>query len=215
MTLTRRLRLWAEPLVKMPCRLFGLLYSYNANRRLALVRSYLYTQWLAPSLAKVGKGCLIYRPVKIVGGHHISIGDMSVIGAHGTLTTWEHYRGETFAPRIEIGEHCDFGEYIHITCVERISIGNGVLTGRWVTISDNDHGEVIREQLDTPPADRPLHVKGPVTIGSNVWIGDKATILSGVTIGDGAVIAANSVVTKDIPAYTVAAGNPAHVIKAC
>lgn len=87
--------------------------------------------------------------------------------------------------------------------------------GRWVTISDNDHGEVIREQLDTPPADRPLHVKGPVTIGSNVWIGDKATILSGVTIGDGAVIAANSVVTKDIPAYTVAAGNPAHVIKAC
>ena len=50
-------------------------------------------------------------------------------------------------------------------------------------------------------------------IGNNVWIGDKATILPDVTIGDGAVIAANSVVTKDVPAYNVVAGNPAKVVK--
>lgn len=55
--------------------------------------------------------------------------------------------------------------------------------------------------------------KGPVIIGSNVWFGDKATILPNVTIGDGAVIAANSVVTKDVPAYSVVAGNPAKIIK--
>ncbi len=50
-------------------------------------------------------------------------------------------------------------------------------------------------------------------IGDNVWIGDKATILAGVKIGECAVIAANAVVTKDIPPYSVAAGNPAKIIK--
>jgi acetyltransferase-like isoleucine patch superfamily enzyme len=58
-----------------------------------------------------------------------------------------------------------------------------------------------------------LHTKGAITIGNNVWIGDKATILDGVTIGEGAVIAANSVVTKDVPPYCVAAGVPAIIIK--
>ena len=55
--------------------------------------------------------------------------------------------------------------------------------------------------------------KGPVIIGNNVWIGDKATVLPNVTIGDGAVIAANAVVTKDVPPYSIVAGNPAKVIK--
>lgn len=56
-------------------------------------------------------------------------------------------------------------------------------------------------------------VKGPVIIGNNVWIGDNVTILSGVTIGNGAVLGAGSIVTKDIPPYSIAAGNPAKVIK--
>lgn len=55
--------------------------------------------------------------------------------------------------------------------------------------------------------------KGPVIIGQNVWVGDKATILPGVTIGDGAVIGANSVVTKDVPPYSIVGGNPAKVLK--
>ena len=69
------------------------------------------------------------------------------------------------------------------------------------------------ETLHIPPIKRPIYSKGPVIIGDNVWIGDKATILPGVTIGDGAVIAANAVVTKDVPAFCVAAGNPARIIK--
>lgn len=56
-------------------------------------------------------------------------------------------------------------------------------------------------------------MKGPVKIGDNVWIGDRATILSGVTIGEGAIIAANAVLTHDVPAYTVVGGVPAKVIK--
>ena len=56
-------------------------------------------------------------------------------------------------------------------------------------------------------------VKGRVRIGNNVWLGDNVIILSGVTIGDGAVIGAGSVVTKPVPAYAIAVGNPARVIK--
>lgn len=82
-----------------------------------------------------------------------------------------------------------------------------------MTITDNSHGETDYSSLNLPPGKRPITSKGPVVIGNNVWIGDKATILPGVTIGDGSVIAANAVVTKDVPAFSVVAGNPAHVIR--
>lgn len=58
-----------------------------------------------------------------------------------------------------------------------------------------------------------LAIKGPVTIGNNVWIGDNVIILSGVIIGDGSILGAGSVVTKNIPPYSIAVGNPAKVIK--
>jgi acetyltransferase-like isoleucine patch superfamily enzyme len=60
---------------------------------------------------------------------------------------------------------------------------------------------------------RPLISKGEVVIGDNVWIGEGAMILPNVHIGEHAIIAANSVVTKDIPAYSIAAGVPAKIIK--
>jgi acetyltransferase-like isoleucine patch superfamily enzyme len=63
------------------------------------------------------------------------------------------------------------------------------------------------------PSERDLYSKGSVTIEDNVWIGDKVTILPNVRIGEGSVIGANSVVTKDIPPFCVAAGNPAKIIR--
>lgn len=80
-------------------------------------------------------------------------------------------------------------------------------------ITDNSHGETDYDSLKMLPIKRPITSKGPVIIGNNVWIGDKATILPGVTIGDGSVIAANAVVTKDVPPYSVVGGNPAIVLK--
>ena len=94
-----------------------------------------------------------------------------------------------------------------------MTIGDYCLTGKWVTITDKSHGETDRDSLLMSPAKRSTTAKGPVVIGDNVWIGDKATILPGVTIGDGAVIAANAVVTKDVPKYSVVGGNPARILK--
>ena len=76
----------------------------------------------------------------------------------------------------------------------------------------NNHGSTALSDLQIRPQDRALTSKGSVRIGNNVWIGDKVAILGNVTIGDGAIIGANSVVTKDIPANAVAVGSPARII---
>lgn len=78
-----------------------------------------------------------------------------------------------------------------------------------VFITDNFHGNGSMEQLSIPPRERPLNVKGKVIIGKNVWIGRNVCIMPGVTIGDNVTIGANAVVTKDIPAGSVAVGVPA------
>lgn len=150
----------------------------------------------------------------VLGEHCIYIGGGTHFDEHSYLTAWEHTcAGDDFHPEINIGENCCFGAWNHITAINKIQIGNNLLTGKWVTITDNSHGETDYDTLHIPPLFRNVTSKGAVIIGDNVWIGDKATILPNVTIGDGAVIAANAVVTKDVPAYSVAAGNPAKIIK--
>lgn len=148
------------------------------------------------------------------GEENITIGSGTHIGDHCVITAWRKTcSGETFHPEIIIGNDCNFGEYNHITSTNKIQIGNNLLTGRWVTITDNSHGDTSYDTLQVPPLLRNVKSKGPVILGDNVWIGDKATVLPGVTIGDGAIIAANAVVTRDVPAYSVVGGNPAKVIK--
>lgn len=98
--------------------------------------------------------------------------------------------------------------------MNNITIGDGLLTGRFVFIGDHNHGKCnSRDEMLIPPFDRKLYSKGAISIGNNVWLGDKVAVLAGVTIGDGSIIGANSVVAKDIPAYCIAAGNPARIIK--
>jgi len=151
----------------------------------------------------------------------ITIGDGTWFGEGVFLTAWDQFNSlvegkphmQHFTPSIVIGKNCHFGVQNHITSTNSITIGDNLLTGKWVTITDNAHGEFTLEQLSMDPLKRPISSKGPVVIGNNVWIGDKATILPAVTIGDGAIIAANAVVTKDVPAFSVAAGNPARIIK--
>lgn len=149
----------------------------------------------------------------IEGPQYITIGPNTTFQRDLYLTAWNRYGDQQFTPELIIGSDCAIGAWNHITCVNKIIIGNGLLTGKWVTITDNSHGTTEYEDLQIPPAKRIIYCKGTVIIGNNVWIGDKATILSGVKIGDGAVIAANSVVTKDVPSFSVVAGVPAKIIK--
>ena len=160
-----------------------------------------------------GVGVSYGKSVVFRGRDRISIGDSTRIEIDTSISAWKDYRGIKYNPMVIIGANCNIGAYNHITAINKIQIGDGLLTGKWVTITDNSHGVFVKEQCNIPPARRPLHSKGEVIIGKNVWICDKATITSGVTIGDGCIVAANAVVTKSVPPYSLVAGNPARVIK--
>ncbi len=95
-------------------------------------------------------------------------------------------------------------EGVTITCASEVHIGKGANIAREAVIRDYDG-----HYIETPD----YRTAKPVYIGDNVWIGYRAMILKGVTIGEGAVIAANAVVTKDVPAHCIVAGNPAKVIR--
>ena len=157
-----------------------------------------------------GKDSLLAPGVKLHTPKHVSVGNNSSIMSHCVIETCPVNGHE---PELKIGDNVSLGEYSHITCTNKITIGNGVITGRFVLITDNSHGSSTKKDADIAPLAREINSNGPVCIGENVWIGDKATILPNVTIGKGSIIAANAVVTKDIPEYSVVAGVPAKIIK--
>lgn len=125
------------------------------------------------------------------------------------------YRGQTFSPSIVIGNNVSISHWCHIASTHRVEIGDGALIGSKVLITDHYHGQygVGVPETNLPPAQRPLDEDKIVVIGKNVWLGDGVVILPGVTIGDGCVIGANSVVTRDVPPATIAAGVPAVPLK--
>lgn len=200
-----------EKIVTILYSLYPKRWKENSSTKFSYVLDCLYSKWIG---LRFNNGSLLFsRYINYLRGcSYFEIGEKTKFGKSVVLTAWDYYKGESFIPKVVIGKESHFGDYFHLTCINRIEIGNNCLTGRWVTISDNNHGSSELRDLKKPPIDRKLYTKGPITIGENVWIGDKATILGGVTIGDGAIIAANTVVTKDVLAYTVVAGNPAKII---
>ena len=175
-------------------------------------KKYLRTGYYSRGLKSKGKGFSFALDSCIIGSEFISIGDKVEVGKRSVISAW-HREKDKPIPSLVIESGVLIGEDCHITASNKIVIKEHVLLGKKVTITDNSHGEIDYATMQINPSMRPLVSKGAVLIGSRVWIGDKATILPGVTIGEGAIIGANSVVTKDIPAYSVAAGVPAVVVK--
>lgn len=181
------------------------------------LREVIYNKRVCRNLGTVGSKSVVVRPCLLQGSrlNHIHIGSNTRIQSHSVLECWGEYGNQSFEPTIKIGDNCKIGEYFHLTACRGITIGNGLLTGRFVLITDNSHGRLSLDNADIPPTKRQLESKGEIVIGNNVWIGDKVTILSGVKIGDNVIIGANSVVTKDIPSNSLAGGIPAVILKHC
>lgn len=190
-------------------------YPYTLNQRLKSYRNKIYTLWIQNFLGHFGEGSSIAYPCSLQGGgqKNISIGNHTGIQSHSILGCWEKYGDQDFTPSITIGDNCSIGEYNHITACNKITIGNGLLTGRYVYIGDNAHGGLSMEEANIPPIRRRLISKGEILIGNNVWIGDKVTILGGCKIGDNTIIGANAVVVHDVPCNCIVAGNPARIIR--
>lgn len=174
---------------------------------------FLRTLWLRNCFKSCDLSVRIEHLGLLKGAQYITIGENTDIQQYTYLTAWDKCGDISFTPEITIGSDCHIGAFNHITCVDKIVIGDGFVSGKWVTITDNSHGDTDSETLQMPVSKRQIVSKDPVIIGKNVWIGDKATILPGVTIGNGVVIGANSVVTKDVPPYSIVGGNPARILK--
>ena len=192
------------------------IYPYNLSQRIKGCRDLLYTMWIRNFLGDVGEHSCFKYPLRLQGCglQGIHIGERTCFQAYCILGAWERYgKDEHYEPEIVIGNECNIGEYTHITACNKITIGDGLLTGRFVYIGDNSHGSLSWEEADIPPVKRHLQSKGEIIIGKNVWIGDKVTILGGVTIGDNVIIGAGSIVTHDVPSNCMAAGMPAKIVK--
>lgn len=170
-------------------------------------------KFICSQLGKIGSNPVIGFPFNGLGLKYIVVGKNFQCGERLKLRAFDNWRGQCFQPQITIGDNVCIQTDCHISAINRITIGDNVLIASFVYISDHMHGAPDYTDIKTPPIKRDLSSRGGVTIECDVWIGEKTTILPGVTIGQGAIIGANSVVTKNIPAYTIACGSPARVIK--
>ena len=156
---------------------------------------------------------LLRLPFDIRNKKHIEIGKSLTTGIGCRI---EAYPVNKNSKQVLIfGTNIEINDYVHIAAGEKIVIGDNVLIASKVFITDLNHGNYKNKSQDSPmtiPNSRKLSTN-PVIIKDNVWIGEGVCVMPGVTIGFGCVIGALSVVTKDIPDYSIAVGSPAKVIK--
>lgn len=152
---------------------------------------------------KLGTRSYIKNPLKLNGKSNIFIGDHVLVN---DLTWLESHHKKSV---LTIGDGSCIGNFNHIYCLNEINIGKKVLTADKVYISDNTHAY---EDPSIPIMDQPIKALQPVSIGDGAWIGENVCII-GASVGKGSVIGSNSVVTKDIPDFSIAVGTPAKVIK--
>ena len=158
-----------------------------------------------------GEGSVIcYPPVAVMNERYIHIGSGTVIGPHAALSAG--MKPGQICPTervVGIGDRCLIGRGTGIVGHLSIEIGDDVWTGHHVYITDQNHG------YDDPdlPVSQQIQPEQAVVIGSGSWLGHGTVVLPGATIGRHVVIGANSVVTGEIPDYSVAVGAPARVIR--
>lgn len=169
-------------------------------------------RYIKKNAISCGENIRFYKPISILNPHYFEIGDNFKMDYFGIFEAWDKHGESYYSPRVKIGNNVSFGKYCHIGAINYIEIGDNVLAGSNVMIIDHNHGKAS-DDINTPPNQRVLYSPGKVIIGNNVWIGEKVSILPNVHIGNNCIIGANSVVTHDIPDYSMACGSPARVVK--
>lgn len=193
--------------------LMSFLFPYAVYSAINGMKSYIYTGYRRKDFGRFGKNSLMASTVKLINPQYIYVGSGCEFFRNVKLTATRCEDTQASLPEIRIGNRCQLGECTHVTAIDSIVIGDNLLTGSNVLITDNAHGDSLADMLCLNPQDRPLYSKGKVVIGNNVWLCNNVCILPGVTVGNGVIVAANSVVTHAIPDNCVVAGVPAKIIK--
>jgi lipopolysaccharide O-acetyltransferase len=170
----------------------------------------LFRRWLLSR--KLGCPNIILGPrCHLRGLSHIAIGKNFQAAEGLWLEAVTDHEGCIFAPRIRIGNDVSISRWSHIGATNLVEIGDGVLIGSKVLITDHSHGQYSGPHTSPllRPVVRPLVSDREVIIERNVWLGDGVVVGPGSRIGEGAVIGANAVVAGNIPPFTLAVGVPA------
>ena len=173
-------------------------YKWHRFRKFAIIGSDFHVKHCS--------NCYADYPGKIKIGNHCEIAGSLVSQDDG---------------RISIGDYTVVRENSIIGSIYSISIGNYCIISNNIHIYDNNNHptspELRKEMCKNGFVGelwRWFYAEhAPIVVEDNVWIGERSTILKGVTIGEGSIVASNSVVTKNVPPYTIVAGNPAKVVK--
>ncbi len=211
-TIARRALQCHLPVGTLTRPLFAVLYRLHVTVRESFawaIRFLWYEPLFRSQCQSVGKRFSMEQLPYLLGRGIITIGDdVSLSGKSSLAFSSRH----TDSPSLSIGNGTFIGHNGAITVGRRVTIGNHVLIAGGVRISDFDGHPIDAEDRrngQTTPSDSVF----PVTIGDDVWIGHGALLLKGVHIGNRAIIGARSVVTKDVAADTIVAGNPAKLVK--
>lgn len=182
--------------------------------RLVIFFGGMYTLIVKRKFLHFGKNSIIKPVLNSANEKYISIGDNVNIGTFCRIAVSTEFGGYAVKSdrkvRIKIGDNVDIGNNSFLSANNNIEIGNHVIMSSYVFITDHDHGF---SDLSKNLHEQPLSEGGHVKVGDNVFLGTKCSILKNVTIGERSVVAANSVVTKDVPAYSIVAGNPGKIIR--
>lgn len=168
-----------------------------------------------------GRNLVLRHPGKMHVGGGTAIDDDCLLDARGTTEG-----GFVIGERVLIARACliqskndtgtiEIGDETNIGGQTTLSSSGGIRLGRYVNVAGQCYiggGRYHTQRLDVPMMKQGVYSRGPVLIGDDVWLGAGARVIDGVAIGQGAVIGAGAVVTKDVPAYAIAAGVPARVV---
>lgn len=165
-------------------------------------------RFIVPAFDAIGPGFDVSSPrnLEIWGGGITAGSHLHLHGAEGNLVRLATWRTGEREGRISFGDYVLISPGTHIVASEEITIGSNTMIASGCYISDSDWHDTYDRTAE-------LEKHRPIRIGENVWLGVRVIVGKGVTIGDNSIVGAGAVVTQDIPANCIAAGNPARVVR--
>lgn len=164
----------------------------------------------ALGIKKIGKNSKIGLFRNILNGQYISIGNNSFIGRYSKIQCWDYFCKKKYYPRLIILDEVSIGSHFTCWCADECIIEDNVTIASYCTITNENHGTNVEDSLSYR---KQKLVTKKVVIGAGSWLGERVIVLPGVSVGKKCIIGAGSIVTKNIPDYSIATGNPAKVIK--
>lgn len=179
-------------------------FLQKASIQLARTFSFLHKS----SYRHLGRHSVVYKPIMVRGRKYVSIGKECFIRNGARIEVIERYGKSHFTPELTIGDHTTFEQNLHLTCAQKITIGQGCVFLANICITDIDHTFVDTDRL----IENELQIH-EVIIGNNCFVGMGSFIFAGTELGNNVVVGANSVVKGKYPDNVMLVGSPARVVK--